>query len=358
MASGTGDVTVVAGVSGIVGRAVATRLLAEGGTVIGLSRTPPSPAIPGLRHVAVDLADREACAAALAANAANATAVVFAGRAPNPDPAVEADRNLAMLRHVVEGVEAAGAPLAHVHLVHGCKWYGSHLGAYPTPAEEDDARADVRNFYYDQQDYAVARTGAGAKWSWSALRPHVLTGFSLGYPHNLVGVLAAMGTIRRERGQKLSFPGTENCFFSLTQVTDLGLLVDAILWCMATPAARNEAFNVICADYFRFCDVWHDIADFFEIEPAEVKTQPLGEAMLGADGLWLDLAKREGLIEPDLRRIANWGYGDTNFRIWWDDMASNAKIRRAGFETPDRVITSRSAILGALQAYRDARVIP
>jgi nucleoside-diphosphate-sugar epimerase len=352
------DVTVVAGVSGIVGRAVASRLIAGGGTVIGLSRTAPNPAIPGLRHVSVDLSDKDACAAALSGNASNAGAVIFAGRAPNPDPAIEADRNLAMLRNVVEGLEAAGAPLEHVHLVHGCKWYGSHLGAYPTPAEEDDPRPDVRNFYYDQQDYAVARGEAGAPWSWSALRPHVLTGFSLGYPHNLIGVLAAMGTIRRQRGQKLSFPGTEQCFFSLTQVTDLGLLVDAILWCMATPAARNEAFNVICADYFRFCDVWHDIADFFEVEPAGVKTQVLGEAMLGADGLWLDLAKSEGLIEPDLSRIANWTYGDTNFRIWWDDMASNAKIRRAGFETPDRVITSRRAILGALQAYRDARVIP
>jgi nucleoside-diphosphate-sugar epimerase len=353
-----GAVTVVAGVSGIVGRAISSRLIASGGTVVGLSRSAPSPAIEGLHHLAVDLADREGVAAALASHAPNASTMIFAGRAPHPDAAVEADLNLAMFRNVVEGLEAAGAPLTHVHMMHGCKWYGSHLGAYPTPAEEDDARADVRNFYYDQQDYAEARVAGGAAWNWSALRPHVLTGFSLGYPHNIIGVIAAMGTIRRERHQHLSFPGTEECFFSLTQVTDLGLLVDAIQWCIETPAARNEAFNVICADYFRWCDVWHDIADFFGIEPGQVKTQPLSEAMLGADGLWYEMAKREGLVEPDRFRVANWPYGDTNFRIWWDDMASTAKIRKAGFETPDRVITSREAIIGALQSYRDARVIP
>ena len=143
---------VIAGVSGIVGRAVAGRLVEEGWRVVGLSRRPPDPAIPGLVHLPVDLTDRDACRSALAAGAAAATHVIYAGRAPDPDPATEAALNTAMLVNMVEGLEAARAPLAHVLLVQGTKWYGSQLGPFKTPAEEDDPRVAVPNFYYDQQD--------------------------------------------------------------------------------------------------------------------------------------------------------------------------------------------------------------
>lgn len=50
-------VALIAGVSGIVGRGIATRLLDAGWRVIGLSRTPPLPGIEGLEHVPADLTD-------------------------------------------------------------------------------------------------------------------------------------------------------------------------------------------------------------------------------------------------------------------------------------------------------------
>ncbi len=224
-ASGPG-VALIAGVSGIVGRAAADRLLADGWRVLGVSRRPPVPTIPGLEHLPVDLADRDAVRAAMAARAADASHLIYAGRAPDPDPAVEAARNTAMLVHLVEGLEAAGAPLAHVLLVHGSKWYGSNLGPYRTPAEEDDPRVPGPSFYYDQQDW-VADRARRAAWNWTALRPHILAGFSLGYPHNAMGVLAAYAALARQRGDALTFPGTPDAFHSLSQFTDLRLLVDA-----------------------------------------------------------------------------------------------------------------------------------
>ena len=203
---------------------------------------------------------------------------LWRGRAPDPDSAIEAERNLKLLRHVVEGLEAAQAPLGHVHMVHGCKWYGSQLGPYKTPAEEDDPRPSVPNFYYDQQDWAEARVRSGAAWSWSSLRPHLLTGFSLGYPHNSVGVLAAYASVRKARGEPLTFPGNQGAFDSVTQVTDLNLLVDAMVWCATDPKARNEAFNVLCADYYRWCDMWGEVAAFFEMEEGGVHTESLSKA--------------------------------------------------------------------------------
>lgn len=345
---------VVAGVSGIVGRAVAGRLLDEGWRVIGLSRRPPDPGIPGLDHLAVDLGDRAACRAALAGAAGGASHAIYAGRAPDPDAAVEAARNAAMLVNLVEGIEAAGAPLAHVLLVHGTKWYGSQHGAFKTPAEEDDPRAPGANFYFDQQDWVSARAGT-AGWTWTALRPHILSGFSLGYPHNAAGVLAAYGALAQARGRPLTFPGTQAAFDSVSQLTDVRLLVDAMLWAMTAPAACNQAFNVINADYFRWRDLWPRLSGYFGLEPGGVRTEALAETHAAAGPSWAALVARHGLSEPDLGRLVSWSYGDFMLRIGWDDMSSTLKIRRAGFHG---VRGTWESIAGALDEYRARRVIP
>ncbi len=343
---------VVAGVSGIVGRAIAGRLIGDGWRVLGLSRRAPAPVIPGLEHVAVDLGDRDACRDALAGT--GASHAIYAGRAPDPDPAVEAARNTAMLVNMVEGLEAGGAPLVHVLLVHGTKWYGSQLGPYRTPAEEDDPRAPGDNFYFDQQDWASERA-ARAGWTWTALRPHILAGFSLGYPHNAAGVLAAYGTLARARGRPLTFPGSPEGFDSLSQITDVRLLVDAMLWAMTAPAASCQAFNVINADYFRWRDLWPRLAGFFGVEAGGVATETLADTHADSGVTWAELVVRHGLSEPDLNRIASWSYGDFMLRVGWDDMSSTLKIRRAGFAG---VRGTWESLSDALTEYRVRRVIP
>ena len=347
-------VALIAGVSGIVGRGITTRLLGEGWQVIGLSRTPPKPGIDGLEHVTADLTDADALTDALAGCGAAVTHIFYAGRAPDPDPAVEAARNTAMLVNTVEAVQSAGASLVHVHSVHGTKWYGSHIGPFKTPAEEDDARCPVPNFYFEQQDWlAVEAPKRG--FTWSTTRPHLLIGFSLGYPHNILSVVAVHAVLCREQGRPLTFPGTQGHFDRVSQVTDIDLLVDAMQWCATSPAAANEPFNVINADYFRWKDVWPDIAAFFGLEPAGVKTESLTETFAAAQGAWREMVARDGLSEPAIDRIANGPYGDATFAATWDDMSSTVKIRRAGF---DRVYASRESLLGALAAYRRHRVIP
>lgn len=347
-------VALVAGVSGIVGRGISSRLLEDGWRVIGLSRTPPLPPIDGVEHIAADLRDAEGLRAALADVGGAVTHIFYAGRAPDPDPAVEAERNTAMLVNTVDAVQAAGTRLAHVHAVHGTKWYGSHVGPFKTPAEEDDPRCPVPNFYFDQQDW-LTEQGPKRGFTWSTTRPHLLIGFSLGYPHNILSVVAVHAVLCRETGRPLTFPGTRGHFERVSQVTDIDLLVDAMRWCATAPAAANQAFNVINADFFRWKDLWPEIAAFFDLEPGGVVTESLATAFAAAEEPWRAMAARDGLSEPDIGRIANGPYGDATFSATWDDMSSTVKIRRAGF---DRVYATRDSLLDALAAYRRHRVIP
>ena len=68
--------------------------------------------------------------------------------------------------------------LQHLQLMQGSKWYGNHLGPYQTPAKEGDSRHMPPNFYFDQQEFIEKETGKNS-WSWTALRPHGICGFSV-----------------------------------------------------------------------------------------------------------------------------------------------------------------------------------
>jgi hypothetical protein len=51
-------------------------------------------------------------------------------------------------------------------------------------------------------------------------------------------------------------------------MTDAPLLAKHLLWAAATPAAANEAFNVVNGDVFRWQSMWGRIAHWFGLEPA------------------------------------------------------------------------------------------
>jgi hypothetical protein len=267
---------------------------------------------------------------------------------------LEAETNLAMLRNLVEPLHRSAAGLRHVCLVHGTKWYGSHLGPYRTPAREDDPRHMPPNYYYDQHDY-IAALQHGQAWTWSSVRPHIVCGTTTGYPFNLVTLLGVYGSICAELGLPLDFPGTEACFRSVSQATDIGLLCRSMAWMATTPECANQSFNIVNSDYFRWCDLWPRLADFFGVPMGIVRPQKLASTMSAAPKLWAGMSGRYGLVHPELKSLANWSFGDFLFSADWDDMSSTAKARRFGFH--DATETEPS-IIGALHELRRRRVLP
>jgi len=329
------------------------RLAGEPGwRTIGVSRRNPAPR-EGVDHLPLDLTDRAACKAAAGA-LREVTHIFWAPRTPAQNAAAEAEQNLAMLRNLVEAADAAAPGLAHVHLVHGTKWYGSFFGPYRTPTREDDPRHMPPNFYYDQQDWIEAYS-RGRRWGWSASRPHLVCGFAVGYPHNMMAVIAVYAAISRELGLPLRYPGSRAGFETVSMATDAGLLADAMLWAATEPKAAGHAFNVVNADYFRWCNVWPALARFFDMEAGDVQTIRLAEFMADKEPVWQRIVAKHGLQPNPVSAVADWKYGDGLLSAGWDDMSSTVKLRRFGFQ---RVVETEEMMLEVLGAYRAARVIP
>lgn len=343
----------VTGALGIVGRNVAEHLVSLGDwEVVGIARSEPKQKVD-YRLLSVDLTDPAACRAMIAKEP-GVTHLFYAARAPSPDPVVERDTNLRMLANLLKPLDESENGFRHVCLMQGTKWYGSHLGPYTTPAKEDHPRHFPPNFYFDQQDYAAQRQ-KGKAWTWSSLRPHIVCGYSLGYPHNIVAVLGVYAAISKELGLPLRFPGTRACFDAICQATDVRILSRAMIWAATEPRCANESFNIVNGDLFRWRGLWAKLARYFGMEDGGVQTISLAQLMADKEPLWKSIVEKHGLQRFALGEIVNWAYGDMTMCQGWDHISSTIKSRQFGFA---ECIDTEDMFLEHLARFRAERVIP
>jgi nucleoside-diphosphate-sugar epimerase len=319
----------IAGATGLVGRNLLRHLLASGGwNIVALSRRVPDVA-GDYRHIGVDLMDPADCRAKLG-KLCDVTHVFFAALAANRELVQAAVDNLALLRNLVETLEPVAPGLEHIHLVHGTKWYGMHLGPFKTPALEDDPRHMPPNFYYDQWDYLAERQ-RGKRWTYSSSRPHGISGFALGNHSNLTLVIAIYAAISKELGLPLCHPGTPGNYTALYQCTDAGLLARAMVWMATTPRCANEAFNITNGDLIRWEHTWPSIAHYFGMEVGPRRRLSLVQFMADKAPVWERIVAKHGLRPYSYREIVNWAYGDFVFTPEYDVISSTGKARRYGF---------------------------
>jgi nucleoside-diphosphate-sugar epimerase len=352
-----GRCALVAGALGLVGSRLLASLQAAGWRTIGIARgaaPDDAEAGPAHRHLQLDLSDAAACRRLLAPLAGEVTHVFFAARASDPDPAQETRANLALLTNLLAALDGADSALAHVCLVHGTKWYGSHLGPYPTPAREDDPRCEAPVFYYAQHD-EMQRRALGRRWRWSTVRPHIVMGVCTRYPHNCVTLLAAYGSLCKATGRPFAFPGPQAAFDAVSQCTDADLLARAMIWSATDPCAADQDYNVINGDYFRWNRLWPALARFFELPDAPPRSASLQAEFADAQPLWARIVAEHGLQPVRLEQLANWRFGDFLFAATWDDMSSTVKLREHGFQ---ETIATEASVLGHLARMREARLIP
>ncbi len=343
----------VVGALGVIGRYLVDHLAALGEwDIIGLSRRRPDDPGP-MRHIQVDLLDKADCAAKLGDLGA-VTHVFYAAYLNRGSWADDTAPNRAMMANLLDALDGAAPNLERFVLMEGTKYYGSHLGPYRTPAKESDPRHMPPNFYFDQEDLVIERQ-RGKRWTWSALRPQTVCGFSLGSPMNLVMVIAVYATISKELGLPLRFPGKPGAYTALYQATDSAHLAKAALWAAESPNAANEAFNITNGDYFRWQHLWPVFADFFGMAYAPPQTICLAEMMADKGPLWERIVEKYGLVPHRYEDIVAWPFGDYVFACEWDVMSSLTKIRRAGFHD---VVDSEEMFLRIFGELRAARIIP
>jgi nucleoside-diphosphate-sugar epimerase len=244
---------------------VRRRRLAEAGQVPGVDEA-----------IAADLRDPDEARRRLAP-AAGATHLFFTDYLPQGSWAAEVGPNRALLVNAIEGLEAVGAPLRHVTLITGAKYYGVHLGRSAAPAAETEPRHPGPNFYYDQEDYLRSRTDTA--WRWTNLVPTHLTGFATGNPMYLALSIAVYASLVRVAGLRLDFPGTAAAFGAMTQIADAEQLAEAAAWSAVTPQAACEVFNVDDGDPTRWSHLWPAFADYFGVPAGGPRPIPLSSFM-------------------------------------------------------------------------------
>ncbi|MET0892009.1 MAG: SDR family oxidoreductase [Pseudoxanthomonas sp.] len=348
----------IVGVSGVIGSALASHLLELDWQVRGLSRG-RTPVPDGCESIIADLTDAAGLFDVLDGIDVDRVFIAAWSRQDNERENIRV--NGAIVRNVLDAV---GPCLAggHAALVTGLKHYLGPFEAYATgevpitPFREEQGRQAVDNFYYAQEDElfaAAARHGFG----WSVHRPHTIIGFAVGNAMNMGVTLAVYATLCRETGQAFVFPGSPAQWHGLTDMTDARLLAQHLAWASTSNQARNQDFNVVNGDVFRWKWLWPRLAAHFGIEAAayEGVAHPLESRMVEAATNWKDIATRHGLREPDIAQLASWWHTDADLGRPMEVLADMGKSRSAGFTGYQSTL---DAFMDLFERLELERVIP
>ena len=359
-----GGTLLVAGATGLVGRAALEHVGSlPGWQVIALSRRVPE-GIAGVRHLAVDLTDREQCMRALR-EVRGITHVLYAALFEKPDLLAgwqqpdQIDTNVAMLAHLLDAIEGSpsSASLAHVTLMQGTKAYGSHVGRVPVPAKERWPRGEFPIFYWPQEDLLRARSARGG-WAFTLLRPQIVLGGTPGSPMNILAAIGAYACLLREAGLPLTFPGGGRF---VNAASDSRLIARAVHWCGTHAAAAGRTFNVVNGDVLTWQDLWPSIAAHFGMDTGESRPTSLAAAMPGREADWRRIVERHHLRPLTLGEFvgASWQFADRNLAFGQDDppdrVVSPIALRQAGF---DGCEDTEDAVLHWLDRMQRDRLLP
>jgi len=225
-----------------------------------------------------------------------------------------------------------------------------------TPLREEMPRLPFPNFFYAQEDelFAAARRRG---FAWSVHRSHTNIGYSLGTSMNMGVTLAAYATICRETGRPFVFPGSAQQWDGLTDVTDTRVLAKHMEWAATSEAGRNQPFNIVNGDIFRWRWLWPRLAANFGIEAAPYpgRPTPLEPQLADAGPTWAKIAAKHGLAEADLGKLASAWHTDLDLGREIEVVTDMTKSRLAGFHEYQPTLGS---FLDLFARLRSERIIP
>jgi nucleoside-diphosphate-sugar epimerase len=349
----------VVGASGITGSNLSESLISKGWETYGLART-PNLENNNLKPVAADLLDLESLKLAL--RNIRPTHVYITTWMRNDTEAENIRVNSLMVRNLLDALSEKKS-VEHVALVTGLKHYLGPFEAYAkegflpeTPLREEHPRLDLENFYYAQEDevYAAAERDG---FTWSIHRPHTVIGKAVGNAMNLGTTLAVYATICRETGRPFIWPGSSAQWSGLSDVTDARVLAEHLIWASTTDRARNEAFNVVNGDVFRWSRLWNRIAAYFDVKPVGFggTIRSLEKEMADDGAIWKEIAQKHQLKEADLNRLATPWHTDLDLGRPIEVMTDMSKSRKIGFTVYQ---DTEETFYNLFKQLREAKLIP
>jgi nucleoside-diphosphate-sugar epimerase len=328
-------IALVVGASGIAGSNLAENLISKGWETYGLARSPNNE-IQGVKPVAADLLDKNSLKQALAE--IRPTHVYITTWMRNDTEAENIRVNSLMVRNLLD-ILSLNKSVKHVALVTGLKHYLGPFEAYAqkgflpeTPLREEHPRLNIENFYYAQEDevYAAAKRDG---FTWSIHRPHTVIGKAVGNAMNMGTTLAVYASICKETEQPFIWPGSAAQWNGLSDVTDARVLAEHLIWASTTNSARNEAFNVVNGDVFRWSRLWNRLAEYFGVEPVGFggSIQSLEIEMANYTDICHNIALKYSLQEKNLSRLATAWHTDLDLGRPIEVMTDMSKSRKLGF---------------------------
>jgi nucleoside-diphosphate-sugar epimerase len=354
----------IAGGSGLVGFAVLKLFssLPDWEPLV-LSRRRP-PALFNARFIPADLMDESACAE-LADQLRGVTHVVYTALHERPEliagwrHETQIRANDRMLRNLFVAIGGAAPNLEHVTLMQGTKAYGVHVRPIAIPARENrDEMHEEPNFYWLQEKFLKEKQ-RNENWHWTILRPQIIFGESFGSPMNLIPAIGVYGSLLKEDGLPLMYPGGAP---SLTEAVDADLLAHAIAWAAQAPAARNQIFNVTNGDVLSWRSVWPAIADALGMQPGGDAPLSLASEMPKRAEDWERIRAKYRLVSPSLEAFVGLSFqyadsclahGDERHRE--PAVLSTIKLRQAGFH---EFIDTEVMLRKWFHVFREKRYLP
>ncbi|CAL1402294.1 unnamed protein product [Linum trigynum] len=375
-ASAAKNVAIIFGVTGLVGREIARKLISTTNPkwkVYGVAREPDRVPLqsPNYHFIPCDLLNplEARTKLSLIPDPTHLFWVTWAAQHPL-DSQQCCDQNRAMMFNALDPLlHCSAGTLKHVSLQTGLKHYVSLREIANSKRivgqryDEGCPRVEEGfNFYYALEDLLKERL-QGGRVAWSVLRPGLVTGNSSRSMYNLIGSLCVYGTICRRLNLPFVFGGTRDCWEEeYMDGSDAGLVAEHHIWAATEERVRStdgQALNSVNGPGFAWREIWPVIGEKMGLAVPEEALAAEGfrfaAAMEGMEEIWGGIVAEEGLVETEIGDLANWEFLDVLFRFPIKLLGSREKSDRLGFTARREMAESVSFWIDAM---REDMLIP
>ncbi|KAG4974829.1 hypothetical protein JHK87_031650 [Glycine soja] len=371
----TKNVAIIFGVTGLVGRELARRLLLlepSWKKVYGIARNPETlPTLiisPCYHFISCNMLNPLETQKKLSClqDVTHMFWVTWASQFPS-ETQESCEQNKAMMCNALNTMLSVAKNLKHVSLQTGTKHYISLHPPFDEEKlqfyyyhEEFPRMSKSLNFYYALEDLLMEKLSG--KVSWSVHRPGLLFGSSVRSFYNFMGSLCVYGAICKHLRLPFVFGGTRKCWEeSYIDGSDARLVADQHIWAAKNSdmiSTNGQAFNSINGPSFTWKEIWPIIGKKLEVQvPQEMLVESFwfSKAMAGKEDVWEEIVEENGLVHTSVENLANWEFLDALFRFPLKLLGSRDKVNGLGFGARYKTLNS---ILYWIDCMRDEKLIP